>query len=120
MNSWFTRLLQNSRLLAARRAVEQAVYLIAERSLPKVRKQLLVDASNMTAAERFGYVQARAHGVVTAQARQLAKEHGLETNGYDELVLPALQRTANLIVRQPPAQPVRQLPIAHVRLRIAG
>lgn len=120
MISWFTRLSQRSRLLAARRAAERAVYLIAERSLPQAREQLWTDTANMSAAERCGYIQARAHGVVREQARLLAKERGLEINSFDVLVLPALLRTANLIVRQPQAQPVRPLPAAHVRLRIAG
>jgi hypothetical protein len=96
------------------------IYLIAERSLEPARAELSSDVSNMSAAELRGYVRARAHHTVRVQAEHATLSCGLPQSALDELVTAALERTVQLIARQPLRAPVMQLPAPHVRLRIAG
>jgi hypothetical protein len=120
MIAWFRQLLIRTGILTPHHATEATLHSIAERSLPQALKRLCSDTISMSVAELRGYVQARAHGVVRLQVRQVAIERGLPAESLDALVMPALMRTTQLIVRQSKAQPVVAVPKAHVRLRIAG
>jgi hypothetical protein len=120
MKTWVRSLYRRSQLLASRRASNRVVLLIAERSLAAAREQLSANTSHMRTAELNGYVQARAHRIVREQARNAAMQRGLPVSSFEGLVLPALQRTAQLIARQPRAQAIMPLPAPHVQLRIAG
>ena len=119
MISWF-RSLVNVSPWPPHQSLDECVHLVAERSLETARARFSLDLSEMTVAERRGYVRARAHRMVRVQARRVAAERGISAESFDQLIMRALDRTAQLIVRQPLRQTVMPLPAAHVQLRIAG
>jgi hypothetical protein len=120
MYTWLQSLFAITVRLDGRRAARRMVYLIADRSVENVRDQLWLDTSRMSAAEFRGYVRARAHRIVRLEAARVADDCGLPASRFDPLVAPALERTVQLVVRQPVPVPVMPLPVPHVRLRIAG
>jgi hypothetical protein len=107
-------------MLLSKRAADRMVFLIAERSLAGVRERLWSNLSEMSAAELRGYVRARAFHTVRMQTRLVAREFQIPGDNLEAIELRALERTTQLVVRQPLRQPIMPLPAAHVQLRIAG
>jgi hypothetical protein len=120
MPTWMKDLLARAAGPVGRRATRRMVYLIADRSLDGAREQLSLETSRMCSAELRGYVRARAHCIVRVQAERAAAECGVPAGSFDALVASALDRTVQLVARQPVPLPVMPLPVPHVRLRIAG
>jgi hypothetical protein len=120
MQTWVRSILQLTRMPVTAQKTDELIHLVAEKCLAAARTRLSLDMSEMSAAELRGYVRARAQRVVRLQCQQVAGEYGLSSESAEMLIKRSLERTTQLLMRQPLRQAMMPLPTAHVQLRIAG